>query len=141
RGLAAPAVGLARAGLAEVGEPEAAGVVEDDVVRAAQRVTVALAVEHRDLAGDEVDPLYAAALEVGRLVVAGGEVERDEHVAQLAPQEAAVVADVGRAVGPDGEPVGPAAGLGDDLDLALGRDPRDRAPLDLDQQHAPVGHG
>src|SRR5205085_112598 len=64
-----------------------------------------------------------------------------EVVAELAPQESAVVADVRGAVGTDGETVRPAAGLRDHLDLALGRDPRDRAPLDLHQQHAPVGHG
>jgi len=43
----AAAVTVARSGLAEIGEPEAAALVEDEIVRTAQRVAVALCIGDR----------------------------------------------------------------------------------------------
>src|SRR5262249_11792880 len=57
---AAP-VPIALADLAVVGEPEAAVAVEDQVVRAAQRVAVAIGVDGLHASGAEVDALDAAA--------------------------------------------------------------------------------
>ena len=53
---------LAGAALAEIGEPEAAALVEHEIVRPAQLV-LAAPVDHRlDLAALQVDPLDRAAL-------------------------------------------------------------------------------
>ena len=137
----APAVDLAGPLLAQVGEPEAARGVEHDVVRAVEAMAVAFGVEPGDGAGLEVDALDPTAPEVGWLVAAGLEVHRDGDAGALAPEEAAVVAHVDRTVGPDGRAVGPPAEVGDDLDVASGADPRERASFDLDDQHAAVCHG
>ena len=127
--------------LAQVGEPEATGRVEHDVVRTAQAVPVAFGVQPGDGAGAQVDALDPAALEIGWLVAAGREVHRDVDAGALAPEEAAVVAHVDRAVGTDGRAVGPTAEVGDDVDVTRGADARERAPLDLHDEHAAVGHG
>ena len=84
---------------AVVGEPEAAVAVHHEVVRAAQRTTVALGVEIGDRAVVEVDPLDPPTDVRGRVEAAGGsimpaEVERRER--------STVVAQVDRAVRPDG---------------------------------------
>src|SRR5262249_28808516 len=131
----AGAIAIALTDLAVVREPEAAALVEDDVVRAAQRMAVALRVQHFDLPAVDVDPLDAAAAVVARLVAGHGQ------AVHLVPFEAAVVADVELAIGPEGRPIGAAASLGDDLNLAVGGDARDGAALDLDEDHAAVGHG
>src|SRR5438132_4746586 len=128
----AAAVDVAGPLLAEVGEPEAAGRVEHDVVRTAQPVPVAFRVEPGDGARARVDALDPAALEIGWLVAAGREIHRDGDAGALAPEEAAVVAHVDRAVGADGSAVGPTSEVGDDFDVALGADAGERAPLDLD---------
>src|SRR5207302_10427693 len=80
-------VTIALAVLAVIREPEAAGGVEHDVVRAAQPVTVALGVEHLHFAGVDVDALDAPAAVVLRLQARHGE------AADLVPFEAAIVAD------------------------------------------------
>ena len=135
-GVVEPAlVDVAGARLAEVGEVEAALVVEDDVVRAPQPEPVALGVEVLDLAGGDVDPLDPAADVVGWLRPGDG------HAVDLGPLEAAVVADVDLAVGADGGAVGTAAGLGDLGDRAVGGDAGQRAALDLDDHDAAVVHG
>src|SRR2546425_11882936 len=53
-------VGVTLARLAEVGEPEAARVVEDEVVRAAQTAAIAAIVERLELAALGIDDLDAA---------------------------------------------------------------------------------
>ena len=121
---------------AVIGEPEAAGLVEDDVVGSDQPAAVARVVQGGEGAGRKVDPLDHAAL-VGRRRGA-----RDVHPVQLLELEgAAVVADIDRAVGPDRRAVRPAADLGDDAGLAVGRDPGERLAFDLHQHHRAVGHG
>src|SRR4029450_12387937 len=96
---------------------------------------VARRVEVGDLSGLQVDTLDAAA------DVVFGLVPRHDDAAHVVPLEAAVVADVACAVGPDGRTVRPAAALADDGDLAVRRDSRQRAASNLDEQHAAVGHG
>ena len=61
--------------------------------------------------------------------------------AEVVPFEATVVADVAGPVGTDGGPVRPAPALGDDGDASVRRHARERPALDLDEQHAAVGHG
>src|SRR5207248_1971831 len=122
---------------AVVGEPEAAGAVEHDVVRRAQRMPVALLVERRDFAAAEIDALDRAVSGVrgGRWP---GEREA-HHLHEL--EAAAVVADVGGAVGADGRAVRSAAALGDDVDRPLlDVDSTQRAALDLDEHDAAVVH-
>src|SRR5690606_11402080 len=119
---------------AVVGEPEAAARVEHEVVRAAQRATVALGVEVLDLAGLEVDALDAPA-DVRRRLVA-----RHDETIDVVPLEAAVVADVELAVGPERGPVRATADLGHDARFPVGRDACDGAAPDLGQDDAAVRH-
>src|SRR5262249_60396886 len=125
----AGAIAVALAHLAEVGEPEAAGGVEDEVVRALERMLAALRVERLDLAGAHVDALDAAA------AVTRGLFTRQHQPADVVPLEAAVVGDVDGAVRPDRRAVRPAAALGDDLLAAVRMDTRQRAGPDLHPQH------
>ena len=120
------------AGLAEIGEVEAALVVEHDVVRPAQRVAAALRVDVLDRPGVDVDALDAAADVVGRLRAGG------DDAVELVPLEAAVVADVDLAVGSDRGAVGAAARRGDARDGAVRAHRRQRPGLDLDDEHPPV---
>jgi hypothetical protein len=81
---AAVVVALAR--LAEVGEPEAAGIVEHQVVRAVQPAAVAGIVERLELAGLGIDHLDRAGLVVGR-----HRAGKQPAAGPLDPVEAAVV--------------------------------------------------
>ena len=96
---------------------------------------VALGVEVLDLAGVDVDALDPAADVVGGL--GPGTV----MPSTLGPLEAAVVADVDLAVGPMAAPFGPPPVSATRVIVAVGRDPRQRAALDLDDHDAAVVHG
>ena len=96
---------------------------------------VARRVQDLDASRLEVDALDAAS-GIGRRLVAG-----DGEAGDLVPLEPAVVADVDGAVGTDGRAVRSAAGLGHHLDAPAGFDPGEGSTLDLDQQHAAIGHG
>src|SRR5205823_14717212 len=91
---------LAGAALAEIGEPEAAVLVEHQVVRPPQRVLAASVDYGLDLAAMHVDALDRAAL----IVV--GLRPRHDHLAGGNPAEAAIVADVHLAVGPQRRAIG-----------------------------------
>src|SRR5688500_3111425 len=109
-----------------VGEPEAAGFVEDEVVGADQPPAVAAVVDGLEAAGGEVEALDRAALMAGRRGPRKGE----PHL--LVPGEgAAVVRDPQRSVRADGGAVGAAAGLDERLPAAVGKDPGDPLALDL----------
>src|SRR5947199_145762 len=79
----------------EIGEVDAALLVDHEVVRPAQRVAGALAVQHLDGAGREIDPLQAAAAVVACLH------QRPDAALFAVPLEAAIVGDIGFAVGTD----------------------------------------
>ena len=131
---AAP-IDLALAHLAEIGEPESALAIEDDVVGPLERTAVAGVVENLDGSGVEVDPLDASV----HVVV--GLPDRSAVAVRLhLPLESAVVADVALAVGTDGRAVGAAAGLGHDLLAAVGEYPGEGAAGDLDHEHGAVRH-
>ena len=100
--------------MAAVGEVEAAGRVEDDVVRGLERAAVALGVEGLGLAGREVDGFDPP----GDRQRAG---DADQESGRLVPVEAAVVGDVDPPVGAGRGAVRPAAALGDDLESARTR--------------------
>jgi hypothetical protein len=123
--------------LAVVGEPDAATRVEDEVVGSHERMAVALLVEDGRLAGDEVDPLDAAARVVGGL-----ERRADRETGDFKEVEAAAVAHVRRAIGADREPVGTPPQLGDHLHRAVGHRHRALGELesgrDLRDVHAPA---
>jgi len=127
-------VALAWQVVAEIGEPQAAGPVEHEVVGRAQRMVAAAVVEPVDLAGRQIDALDAAA------GVVGGDPGGDGDALALDPGGAAVVADVDRAVGADRRAVGPAAEVGDDLGPAVPAS-RQGLALDLDDDHRAIGHG
>ena len=133
-----PPVLFPRPDLAEVGEPEAALGVEDDVVGAEEVLAVALVVEPGHLAGGRIHPFDPSPREVRGMRGAARELEGQDPVPELAPQEAAVVDHVDRPSGPMAAPLGLAAQLGHVVDRAVGY-PSERAPAHLDQQHA-VGH-
>ena len=120
--------------LAEVGEPEPALCIEDDVVRTAQRNAVAFGIEVRDRPVRQVD-----ALDLARLVIIGRPV-RNRHPVIVEPFEPAIVADIDRAVRTDGRAIRASAKFGDDLDLAVRRHPRQCLPFDLDEDDGAVLH-
>src|SRR5439155_1406627 len=129
------AIRVARARLAEVGEPEAASGVEDEVVRPAEPPAVAAVVERVELAALGIDHLDAA----GGVVVRLGDGE--ELARALDELEAAVVGDVDLAARPHRRAVGAAAEPRDHVDLAVPRDTGERLALDLDEHDRAVGHG
>src|SRR6185369_15090490 len=90
-------------------------------------------IEILDPAGVEVDALDAPAAVVAGLVARNGE------PAHVVPLEAAVVADVDLAVGADGRAVRTTARVGDHRERPVGRDARQRAAADLDDEDAAVG--
>ena len=96
---------------------------------------VAFGVEDGHLPRRHLDPLDAPTAVVVRLLPG------EDEVADLVPREPAVVAHVHGAVRTDGRTVRSTAELGDHLDPTIGPDPAQRAPPDLHQDHAPVGHG
>src|SRR5262249_57177512 len=112
----AAAVALAGADLAVVGEPEPAVGVEEQVVRSAQRVAVALRVDRLHTATPDVDALDAPP-DVARRLVA-----RYREAGHLMPLEAAVVAHVDPVVGADGGAVRTAARLRHHRHLPVGGD-------------------
>ena len=126
---------VALAPAAVVGEPEPAGVVEDQIVGADQVVPVALAVDHGHLAGREIHALDAAARVVLRQVAVG-----NGEPAEVVRAVPAAVAHVHSAVGTDREPVRAATVLGHHRRLAVGLHAHDGAAEELDAQHAAVGH-
>ena len=88
------------------------------------------------LAGGQVHALDAPARIVARLR------DRPKAAVDLSGVfEAAVVADVDRAIRSDGRTVGPAAQLRHHVDAPVGRDATERAARDLHQQHRAVVHG
>jgi hypothetical protein len=109
-------LGVAPLGHAVIGEPEAAGVVEDDVVGRHQGLALALGVQVGDLAAGDVDPLDAAA----DVVLERGRTGEGDAVHVDAGEAGAVVADVHRPVGPEGGSVRAAGDLGDGLLGAVG---------------------
>ena len=94
-----------------------------------------------DLRGGGVVPEHAHALDAPAGVVVGLVAGAQSAVVLARPVEAAVVADVDRAVGADGRAVRAAAQLGDHAGAAVGRDPRERATGDLHQHDRAVVHG
>jgi hypothetical protein len=93
-------------------------------------VAVALGVEDAALAGAGIDALDRAALVV----------RRRPHPHEVAGQveAAAVVAEVERAVGPEGESVRAARGEAEPGDGAVGADARDAAAVDLGEDDGAV---
>src|SRR3954451_20237684 len=92
---------------AVIREPEAAVLVEDQVVRRLELVAVRLFVEDLDLAGVDVDTLDLPALVRRRWLMRDRQVaHRDEVLSGT------VVADVELAVGTQLRAVRPASGLG-----------------------------
>ena len=84
-------------------------------------LAVALVVEPGHLAGGRIHPFDPSPREVRGMRGAARELEGQDPVPELAPQEAAVVDHVDRAVRPDGGAVGLAAQLGHVVDRAVGR--------------------
>src|SRR5688500_11165097 len=93
---------FAVAALAKLGEPQAAMLVEDEVVRSAQTVLAAFGYDGFDLAALQVHTLDRAALIVIRLRA------RHDHVAGRDPAKTAIVADVHFSVRPERGAVRPA---------------------------------
>ena len=108
--------------------------VEHDVVRPAQLVRAAAVVQHADRAGLRIHPLDPAAGVVRRLH------GRPQQAHLQPPGEAAVVADVERAVRPHRHAVRPAAGPRDHLHRAVRQHAADGLTLDLHQHHRAVPH-
>ena len=98
--------------LAVVGEPQAADLVEHQVVRTSQGAAITLSVQHADLARAQVDSFQPTPGEAGRLVGVRGPVDWDPHAPRdLAPEEAAIVGDDPRRGCLEGQPVGPPPGV------------------------------
>jgi len=108
----AASISIPRPVLSVIGEPETAGVIEDQIVRAAKTVPIDAFVDRFHLAGLEINPLDRPTGVVGWLIAGEG-----ESVA-LKPFEAAVVADPDLAVGTDGGTVWTATAVRDDLNGA-----------------------
>src|SRR5207247_9788901 len=106
------AVGVALARLAQVGEPEAAVTVEDEIVRAAQLPSIARVVERLELAALGIDDLDAPA----PVIVGLGdrkELARADH-----ELEATVIGHVDLSARPHGRAVRAAAERGAHVDLS-----------------------
>src|SRR5207249_10084761 len=82
-----PYTTLFRSRLAQVGEPEAAGTVEDEIVRAAQLPSIARVVERLELAALGIDDLNAAGLVIvglgDREGLARADHRSEEHTSEL----------------------------------------------------------
>ena len=121
---------------AVVGEPHAAVRVEHDVVRADERVAVALGVEHLHVAGREVDALDAAAASSA----AGSSVSGIVMPMISWKSQPPLLHTYTAPSGPIASAVRAAAGLGDRLLAAVGMHPVMRPPQQLDDEHRAVGH-
>src|SRR5204863_9078995 len=131
---------VARAALAHavVCEPEPSRVVEHDVVRRAQWLSVALGVDGVDRTARDFDSLDGpVAWPRSRW---RGPRQRETH--HLVPIEASpVVAHVHRAVGTDRCAIWSTADIGDDIDRTVVHvDAAQRAACDLDQDDRAVVH-
>ena len=104
----------------EIGEPHSAGAVEHDVVGGDERARCGVVVQRGDLTGFEVDAL--------------------DRTRPPAGTEPAVVADVHRGVGTDGEAVRATTHLGDRRDRPIGTAPGHPTGADLADEHRSVGH-
>ena len=118
--------------LADVGEPETARAIEDDVIRTAEPLAVERIVDTLEAARGEIDALDAA-----RRVV-GSSAQRKAYAVHVAPLESAVVADVDRTLGSERRAVRPAAEIGDHFAPSV-PDARQRTASDLDQHDGAVG--
>ena len=126
---------VAGAALAEIGEPQPALLVEHQIVRPLQRMLAAFVEQGLDLAGSQIDALDRAA-DIFRRA------RRPRHhgAARGDPAEAAIVADVAFAVGPERRAIGAAGNFRDDLLAPVGPDPRQPPAADFDQHHRAVRH-
>ena len=70
----------------------------------------------------------------------GGGVAWNGEPAHVVPDEAAIVANISRAIRPERRAIGAAAKFGNDLDLPIPH-ARQRLALDLDQDDASIRHG
>ena len=118
-----------------IGEPEAPGAIEHQVVRSAERATLAGVVENGEFPRGEIEALDAAT------AVVGGLVPGIEPSVPLMPLKAAVITDVEGAIGAERRTIGASARGRHDALRAIGGHLRDRAPGNLHQQHPPIGQG
>ena len=125
-------VAMTRIALAEIGEIEAALLVEHQIVGRAELVAVALDVESPRLAGLRVEPLDRPVLVVGMRPLS--------HRLALDVAAAAVVAEIKCAIGPDRQTVRPAAGRRKHRHRAVRGDARAAAIAYVGQDHRAVGH-
>ena len=101
-----------------IGEVEIAFGIEHEIVRALERLAVAVAIDRRDLAGER------HALNLTADVVVGLRTWRQHRLTgqrHRMPREATVLRHVDRPIRPEGGAVRPAAGLGDHALGAIAR--------------------
>src|SRR5882724_1498159 len=121
--------------LPQVREPEAAGAVEDEIVRPAEALAFTAVVECLELACFGIHDLNAAAD-----VVVG--LEHGEELARpLYALEATIVGHEDLAARAHGRAVRAATQGGDHVDLPVGGDARQGPALDLDEDDRAVRHG
>ena len=102
----------------------------------AQLVLANMGIEPLELAGGGIDPFDPAGLVIGRRPRRTA----DRAVFTKRPVEAAIVADIDRAVRPHGRSVGDAAQIGDEFAPAVPH-PRQGAAKDFDDHRRTVGKG
>src|SRR5262249_38086176 len=119
--------------LAVVGEPEIAGLVEDEVVGSTQLELADLVIDALDPARPEINPLDPARDIIGRRG------RRNEKAVALDMHRAAIVADIDRAIRPDCRAVRPAADVGDDFRPTVPA-ARQRPARDLHQDDGAIVH-
>src|SRR5262249_23107077 len=90
-----------------IGKPKSPGLVEDKIIGSAQTMAVTFSIDDFHFATREINPLNATAGISVRYALSGSPIR---HQA-----EAAVVADVDLAVGPNRCAVGATAGFGNNL--------------------------
>ena len=119
---------------AVIGEPHAARGVEDDVVRSAQWIAIALGVEVSQLARRRVESLDATAdVVLGRKRTG----ERETEEVDLG-ERPSVVADVQRTVRAIGDAIRSTWNLGERGRRSVGRDARDALAEHLDEHDRTV---
>src|SRR5690606_3645825 len=131
----AAAVPVAMARLARVGEPDAAGGVDHQVVGPADVAPVYPVVQDFDLAGLDIDAFDASGAVVLRR--AAGD---PAAILALPESEAAVVGDVAIPVGPHRRAIGAAAQFGHDVLAAVRENARQGLAPDLHHQQAAIAH-